>query len=141
MRNILVPVDGSGNALRAVDHAARQAAGGRAKLHLLTVEPPLDDYGMVRAYLSARQHAKAMKLRSASILERYAARARTHNVKFTAHMAIGDVPNSIVRAARRLRCGSIVMGTRGMGPLKGLILGSVATKVLHLARVPVTLVK
>jgi nucleotide-binding universal stress UspA family protein len=33
------------------------------------------------------------------------------------------------------------MGTRGMGPVKDLFLGSVASKVLHLARIPVTLVK
>ena len=33
------------------------------------------------------------------------------------------------------------MGTRGMGPVKSLVLGSVATKVIHLAGAPVTLVK
>jgi nucleotide-binding universal stress UspA family protein len=33
------------------------------------------------------------------------------------------------------------MGTRGMGGVRGLILGSVATQVVHLASVPVTLVK
>ncbi len=35
----------------------------------------------------------------------------------------------------------IVMGTRGMGALANLALGSTATKVVHLAEVPVTLVK
>jgi len=35
----------------------------------------------------------------------------------------------------------IVMGTRGMGPIKSLVLGSVATKVIHLVEFPVTLVK
>jgi nucleotide-binding universal stress UspA family protein len=32
------------------------------------------------------------------------------------------------------------MGTRGLGNLKGLLLGSITTKVIHLARVPVTVV-
>jgi nucleotide-binding universal stress UspA family protein len=34
-----------------------------------------------------------------------------------------------------------VMGTRGLGPVQSLLLGSTALKVIHLAEVPVTLVK
>jgi nucleotide-binding universal stress UspA family protein len=43
--------------------------------------------------------------------------------------------------AEEQRVDGIVMGTRGLGPVKGLVLGSVANKVIHLAEVPVTLVK
>jgi nucleotide-binding universal stress UspA family protein len=39
------------------------------------------------------------------------------------------------------RAESIVMGTRGLGAMAGLVLGSVAMKVVQLARIPVTLVK
>ena len=42
---------------------------------------------------------------------------------------------------RRLKCDAIVMGTRGMTVLGNLVLGSVASKVVHLSSVPVTLVK
>ncbi|MFN0302201.1 MAG: universal stress protein, partial [Burkholderiales bacterium] len=35
----------------------------------------------------------------------------------------------------------VVMGTRGLGSVSGLVLGSVATKIIHLVDVPVTLVK
>ncbi|XOT98343.1 universal stress protein, partial [Alcaligenes pakistanensis] len=35
----------------------------------------------------------------------------------------------------------IVMGTRGLSALPGLVLGSVTTKVLSLVNVPVTLIK
>ena len=38
-------------------------------------------------------------------------------------------------------CDQIIMGTRGMGSLEGLLLGSISTKVLHMVKVPVTLVK
>jgi nucleotide-binding universal stress UspA family protein len=141
MPTVLVPVDGSRNSMRAIDHAVRHAYGSPMNLHLLTVEPPLDDYGMVAAYLSRKQHAKTMKLRAESILRRASARAKSPNITCSTHVVIGDVPDGIVRTARRLRCDSIVMGTRGMGPLKDLLLGSVASKVLHLARIPVTLIK
>jgi nucleotide-binding universal stress UspA family protein len=35
----------------------------------------------------------------------------------------------------------IVMGTRGLSPVTGLLLGSVATRVIHVVGLPVTLVK
>jgi nucleotide-binding universal stress UspA family protein len=47
----------------------------------------------------------------------------------------------IAEVGRQENCDAIVMGTRGMGAVSGLVLGSVATKVIHLADVPVTLVK
>src|SRR6476620_1498709 len=46
----------------------------------------------------------------------------------------------IVRVAKAEGVDAIVMGTRGMRALGNLALGSTATKVIHLAEVPVTLV-
>ena len=57
------------------------------------------------------------------------------------HLVIGDPARAIVKLVRKLNCDLIVMGTRGMGAVAGLVLGSVANKVVHLARTPVTLVK
>jgi len=57
------------------------------------------------------------------------------------HLESGDPAQVIADIAARERVNGIVMGTRGMGPIKSLVLGSVATKVVHLADVPVTLVK
>ena len=48
---------------------------------------------------------------------------------------------AIVQASQKLNCGLIVLGTRGMGTVAGLVLGSVASKVVHLADTPVTMVK
>ena len=57
------------------------------------------------------------------------------------HVLVGDVAPTIVEHANRTGCDMICMGTRGMTAMSGLVMGSVATRVLHLARVPVLLVK
>ena len=54
---------------------------------------------------------------------------------------IGPVAQGIADYAKEKGCDSIIMGTRGMGTIKTIIMGSVTTKVIHLANVPVTLVK
>lgn len=141
MSALLVPVDGSPSSLRAARHAVSQARRGRAVIHLLNVEPPLDDYGMVGAYLSRQQHNRAMRARASELLAGVRRRIASRSIRCETHPAIGDVAATIVATARRLGCESIVMGTRGMGPMGNLALGSVATKVVHLSRVPVTLVK
>ena len=57
------------------------------------------------------------------------------------HVLHGEPATDIVRVARSEGVDLIVMGTRGMGALGNLVLGSTATKVVHLADTPVTLVK
>ncbi len=51
----------------------------------------------------------------------------------------GPAREEIVRLAGEHAVDGIVMGTRGMNALGGLLLGSVAQRVVHLATVPVTL--
>ena len=54
---------------------------------------------------------------------------------------IGDAAEEIVALATELHNDQIVMGTHGRGALQGLLMGSTTTKVIHLAKVPVLLVK
>lgn len=53
----------------------------------------------------------------------------------------GAVAATINRVAHEEHVTQIVMGTRGLGGVRGMLLGSIATQLLHLADVPVTLVK
>ena len=57
------------------------------------------------------------------------------------HVRIGHAAAEIAECARELGCDAIVMGTRGLGRVANIVLGSVAHKVVHLADVPVTLVR
>jgi len=63
------------------------------------------------------------------------------NIRCQAHIVLGDPAGCIAAYATETRCDEIIMGTRGMGAVGNLVLGSVARKVVHLAAVPVTLVK
>jgi nucleotide-binding universal stress UspA family protein len=75
------------------------------------------------------------------ILRPFIETAKRARVTFSSQVLIGDIPQSIVSCAETLGCDGIVMGTRGMGSILNLIAGSVATKVIHLTKLPVTLVK
>ena len=48
---------------------------------------------------------------------------------------------TLAALAKRRKVDKIIMGTHGRGTLAGMLMGSVASKVLHRAAVPVTLVK
>jgi len=60
---------------------------------------------------------------------------------FDCYFRVGDPAEVIASFSRRTRCAEIIMGTRGLGRVRGLLLGSVTMKVIHLAAVPVILVK
>ncbi len=129
---LLVPKDGSGSAIRALKLAAK--AHGAVVL-VLDVQP---------AYSSSRFVSKAMvaehQRRSAD--DALApARALLKRLKSEARTAIGEPAATIAAFAQKHRCSGIVMGSRGQGRIAGLMLGSVAAKVIYLAKCPVTVVK
>jgi nucleotide-binding universal stress UspA family protein len=54
---------------------------------------------------------------------------------------MGEPAPAIAAHVERHGADGVIMGTRGLGTVGGLVLGSVATKVIHLVECPVTLVK
>jgi nucleotide-binding universal stress UspA family protein len=141
VKTVLVPIDGSKCSLRALDHAIAECRGRGAKVHLLNVEPKLDEYGMVQAYLTKSRHREVTSERARQRLQVAEERLAKARIASESHVIWDEAAPAIARAASRLRCDAIVMGTRGMGAAGNLLLGSCAAKVVHLAKVPVTLVK
>jgi len=78
---------------------------------------------------------------SEDILRPAIEKAKEAGVTFASQVLIGNIPKSIVSCAETLACDGIVMGTRGMSAIGNLVMGSVATKVIYLTKLPVTLVK
>jgi nucleotide-binding universal stress UspA family protein len=62
-------------------------------------------------------------------------------VRYRRVVEAGHAAETIVRYAREQNCDSIIMGSRGLSSVGNLVLGSIAARVVHLAEIPVTLVK
>jgi nucleotide-binding universal stress UspA family protein len=141
MKCPLVPVDGSGDALRALTHALSELCDRPgAQLHVLNVQlPPIHPWpGKLASpdLIEAELHREGEK-----IVQAAEAVARDSGIRCTRHVRIGPAAHEIAACAVEQHCDAIVMGTRGLGRVAGLVLGSVASKVVHLATVPVTLVR
>jgi nucleotide-binding universal stress UspA family protein len=140
--NILLPVDGSDNALRATQFVIGLVKAGTtpAEIHLLTVQPPIIS-GDVRMFISQDAindyyHDEGLKALASARAALDAA-----GVAHAFHIGVGPIAETIAAYAKEKHCDQIVMGSHGMGAMVGLMLGSVATKVVHLVPCPVTLVK
>jgi nucleotide-binding universal stress UspA family protein len=143
MLKLLVPIDGSECSLRALGHAIElaKARAGMAELILLQVNPDPILYSEIQVYAETERILELQRKQSEALLAPAAEKVRAAGVPCRADIERGDAATVIARQADTLRCGGIVMGTRGMSAIGNLFLGSAATKVVHLANVPVTLVK
>lgn len=140
MRTLLVPFDGSESAMRALQYAMTMVDEGFAtELEVLHVgDPmPIGTHGVMTH--EEIQHREAEEARRVL----HPARKVLEEAKLTYQVRsrVGSAANEIARHAKDCKCDGIVMGTRGMGPFVSAMMGSVATRVVNLADVPVTLVK
>lgn len=141
MTKILLPVDGSDNSARAVEVAASLFATLRgAAFHLLNVQDPVSSLKS-RECWTAEQCAALQQQMGELALAAARKQLAAAGIPYTAEIAAGPVAQTIADYAREWQCDMIVMGTRGMTALGSLMIGSIATKVVHLAAVPVMLVK
>jgi nucleotide-binding universal stress UspA family protein len=141
MQKILIPVDGSENAKRAVSTLIKQhQAAGPLDIHLLNVQIPVES-GHARMFIKKNDLDAYYRDEGRKALESAAALLKQAGVPFAEHLAIGHTAETIVNFAQQHQFDQIVMGTHGRTGLTSLLLGSVASDVLRSSKVPVTLVK
>ena len=141
MRKALVPVDGSAAAHRAVRHIAALARlYPSMEAVLLNVQPEVEDW-KVRRVLRKEEVEAIEESRGGDVLQHDREVLNAAGVRFTPQVEIGPAAETIARVAREHGCDGIVMGTRGLGAVSSMMLGSVSSRVLHLSDLPVTLVK
>jgi nucleotide-binding universal stress UspA family protein len=140
MRKILIPCDGSDNGLRVVRYAASLAIRlSDVQLELLNVQEPLPQ--KVHAALSEQVIARWQAGEADLILQPARQILDAEEVQYQVRSRVGSPANEIALHVRETQCDAIIMGTRGLSPIVNLVIGSVATKVIYLVEVPVTLIK
>lgn len=138
---ILLPVDGSAHSDRATQHVITmlQGCGGHQVL-LINVQAPIDA-PEVRSHMRADEIEAMQTSRGGDALVSARALLEKAGIACAPNVLLGPVAETIAQFAADQGCDQIVMGTRGLGALGGMLMGSVATKLLHLTDRPVTLVK
>lgn len=139
MRRILLAVDGSENSLRAADLAGQLSAMSDVPVDIVYVL----ERGTPRMPKEVEEKHLAHVTPTKLDLEKAAGRdivsAATSRVSKAGgtvegqQVRIGPPAHEIVDAAEDLDCDCIVMGRRGLGDVRGLLMGSVSTRVGQLS--------
>jgi len=140
---ILIAVDGSKNSTSAVRYVVEHAnlLAEKPAIELLTVHLPVPKLPRMGAAISKAQLAKYYQDEGEACLAGAQRRLDESQVDYRATVRVGPIAETIVKHASETKSDLIVIGTRGMGELGKMLLGSTASKVLHLSPVPVLLIK
>jgi nucleotide-binding universal stress UspA family protein len=140
---ILLAVDGSKSSLKAVDHLVEHASWFREApaIELLTVHLPVPKLPNINKVISKAQIEKFYQEDGEAALAMAKKKLDLAKIPYEARILVGSVAETIVKHAKSSGCDLICVGTRGLTELGGLLLGSTATKLLHLSTLPVLLVK
>ncbi|MDH4095841.1 MAG: universal stress protein [Betaproteobacteria bacterium] len=140
---ILVAVDGSKGSLDAVQCLVDHADWYREtpEVHLVTVHLPVPQLPRMGLAVGKAQIRKYYEEEGEERLAAAKRKLDAAGIAYVAKVLVGPVAESIVKHARDKRCDLIYIGTRGMTALGKALVGSTATKVLHIADIPVLLVK
>lgn len=139
MTRILVPCDGSSNALHAVQHVVDEFRDHpQLEVHLLNVQAPLSRHvaGHVGREACEEFHREQAQAALAPARRLLAAAGVPHEL----HIETGDKVDCIARAAQRLRCDRIVIGTARKGGLLRRLEPSITLALIERAAVPVEVI-
>jgi nucleotide-binding universal stress UspA family protein len=137
---VLVPVDGSDNSYRALDVALLLSEKLGAKvtaIHVIEVIPVLH----IQSEKLLRELLDAYKKESQLMLSKCSEIATRKGLSINTKLLQGNVGSTILDFCEKEKYDSIVMGSRGMGKFKELVLGSVSSKVVHHSSCPVMIIR
>lgn len=138
IRHILVAVDGSESARKAVGFCRSLATALQARITLLhVIEPPpnlpLEVVGLTRGQVYETQLGRAREM--------IAALADDLPGDVDQVIESGAAAEAICAQAEERDADLVLLGSRGMGTMGRWLLGSVSDRVVHLCRRPVTVVR
>lgn len=136
IETILVPTDFSEHADKAFEIALLFALAFGSRLELLHTY----DFGQwVTLYevTFAERAGEKIRLEAMARLQPFVDRAKADGIDVSTLVVLGTPSQMIIERANETKADLIVMGTRGLGALQQLFLGSVATRIIQMAPCPV----
>jgi nucleotide-binding universal stress UspA family protein len=145
-KKIVVPVDGSESAWRALDQAAALAGKFEGELLIMTVIQPFNNAALLAVPLDHNiisQSNADMEVVGQEILARAKERLTADGFAGNAEYKIelGNPSERILTIAKAEKADAIVLGSRGLSGIAEFFLGSVSTKISQYANIPVLIVK
>lgn len=139
---VLIPVDGSAAATRAVDHVIACVAVLKEapQVCLLNVQWKLAT-GNVKLFINQDTINDYYREQGMAALADARAKLDAAGLAYSYHISVGTPAEAIVQYAQEQGVDQIAISAHGQNTLSDLLLGSVANKVAHLAKMPVLLVK
>ena len=143
MQTVLFPYDDSAPAQRALQYLVDLSKRYQGlTVHVLNVQADPKLYGRYGALADVLKQLKENATAHAkTFTDKAVAELEAAGIKAVGHPAIGEVLDEVQRVIKETGCDTVVMGTRGMGGLGNLLLGSMAIQVLHGVSIPVLLIK
>ncbi len=136
--SIIVALDGSDQSLLGLDHARAIAESFGSKLFLVHAFPRTSD---LRDSIEYNNLVALRTKVGQAIIEAARKQLGQTKIEVEEDLLEGPAADAILSAAAIRNCDLIVMGSRGMGSLKGMIFGSVSTKISQYAPCPVMVVR
>ncbi|MEJ2121111.1 MAG: universal stress protein [Alphaproteobacteria bacterium] len=145
-KTILVPIDGSDHAEKAVSVAADLAGKYGATLHIITVMESTELAPGLHRFAEAEHITGAEAQVATYISDRFVERAcevadEAGAKSVETAVVMGDIQDKILEYAEKVGADLIVMGSRGLSDFKGLMLGSVSHKIANSAPCTVVTVR
>jgi nucleotide-binding universal stress UspA family protein len=135
--NILLAVDGSEYSHRAIEYAKSLTERYEANLWLVHVFSHTSD---LLGYQDFEKLYAKRKSAGQAVLDRAKKLLGSTTFKVHEELMEGSEAEAILKVAENHQADLIIMGTRGFGAVKGMLVGSVSRKVIHLSTCPVMVV-
>lgn len=138
IKSIVAAIDGSPHSARVVSFAADMARRYDATVYLVHAHPPVPTYlGDEQFWRVAGEEVE----RGRELLRPFADVLTRAGVRVETEVLEGPAPRAILAVAEARQADLIIIGSRGLGAMRGLLLGSVSERVLRLAKCPVLVVR
>jgi nucleotide-binding universal stress UspA family protein len=134
-QRILLATDGSEDAVRATEAASDLAQRSGAELHVVHVWH--DVPGFAHDFVK-----RELKKQGQEILDEQVGKIRARGVEVTeAHLRGGRTSNEVIKLTKEIDAGLLIVGSRGLGTVKRILMGSQSEEIVHHAQVPVLVLR